>query len=240
MSLHQGKIKQMEKLPKGGVLKSADVVGCKNLSKPAGRGKCVERMAKRRPEGELAREKQGPRVESIKYQDVQQGVKREKMLKKSPVKEDVEDHQKNAPNQRQLVLHQSSGDGNLNNGIGELEKWKRAQAERDEREEYWRRLEQQRGANNRKRVERGSAEEARQAGARRTQGNSFNGAHQLNQQNAQRRARRIEDLKVQLAVVADLERSLAASGSIDAKSLEDIGRKKEYEMELRSLEDMQL
>ena len=55
-----------------------------------------------------------------------------------------------------------------------------------------------------------------------------------------RRVRRIEDLKVQLAVVADLERSLAANGSIDAKSLEDIGRKKEYEMELKSLEDMKL
>ena len=55
-----------------------------------------------------------------------------------------------------------------------------------------------------------------------------------------RRTRRIEDLKVQLAVVADLERSLAANGSIDAKSLEDIGRRKEYEMELKSLEDMKL
>ena len=47
-------------------------------------------------------------------------------------------------------------------------------------------------------------------------------------------------MKVQLAVVADLERSLAANGSIDAKSLEDIGRKKEYEMELKSLGDMKL
>merc|ERR1712192_241261 len=96
----------------------------------------------------------------------QQGVKREKMLKKSPVKEDVEG------NQRQLVLHQSSGDGKWNEGIVELEEWKKAQAER--RGGYWRRLEQQGLAdNNRKKVERGSAEEARQAGARRTQGNSF-------------------------------------------------------------------
>ena len=49
--------------------------------------------------------------------------------------------------------------------------------------------------------------------------------------------RRIEDLRVQLAVVADLERNLKANGSIDAKSLEDIGRKEEYEMELKSLEE---
>ena len=55
-----------------------------------------------------------------------------------------------------------------------------------------------------------------------------------------RRARRIEDLKVHLAVVADLERNLEANGSIDAKSLEDIGRKEEYEMELKSLEEMKL
>ena len=47
-------------------------------------------------------------------------------------------------------------------------------------------------------------------------------------------------MKVQLAVVADLERSLQANGSIDAKSLEDIGRKRAYEMELRSLEGMKL
>lgn len=47
-------------------------------------------------------------------------------------------------------------------------------------------------------------------------------------------------MKVHLAVVADLERNLEANGSIDAKSLEDIGRKEEYEMELRSLEDMKL
>ena len=85
------------------------------------------------------------------------------------------------------MLHQSSGDGKWNKGNAELEKWKRAQAERDEREEYWMRLEQQRGAaNNRKRVERGSAEEARQAGARRTQGKAFNPAHQFDQQNVQR------------------------------------------------------
>jgi len=239
MTLHERKTQQVEKL--GGVLKAADVAGCKNLSKPAGRGKRIERVKKRRPEGEGVREEQGPRVESIKYQDVQQGVKREKMLKKSPVKEGVEDHQRNSPSQQQLVLHQSSGDGKWNKGNAELEKWKRAQAERDEREEYWMRLEQQRGAaNNRKRVERGSAEEARQAGARRTQGKAFNPAHQFDQQNVQRRARRIEDLKVHLAVVADLERSLAANGSIDAKSLEDIGRRKEYEMELKSLEDMKL
>ena len=55
-----------------------------------------------------------------------------------------------------------------------------------------------------------------------------------------RRARRIEDLKIQLAVVADLERSLEVNGSIDAKSLEDIRRKGEYEVELKSLEDMKL
>ena len=55
-----------------------------------------------------------------------------------------------------------------------------------------------------------------------------------------RRARRIEDLKVQLAVVANLERSLTVIGSIDAKYLEDIGKKKEYEMELKSLEDMKV
>ena len=40
--------------------------------------------------------------------------------------------------------------------------------------------------------------------------------------------------------MADLERSLEANGSIDAKSLEDIGRKEEYEMELKSLEEMKL
>ena len=55
-----------------------------------------------------------------------------------------------------------------------------------------------------------------------------------------RRLRRIEDLKVHLAVVADLERSLEANGSIDVKSLEDIGRKEEYEIELKSLEEMKL
>ena len=55
-----------------------------------------------------------------------------------------------------------------------------------------------------------------------------------------RRLRRIEDLKVHLAVEPDLERSLEANGSIDAKSLEDIGRKEEYEMELKSLEEMKL
>ena len=51
-----------------------------------------------------------------------------------------------------------------------------------------RRLEQQVGAANGwgKRVERGSAEEARQAGARRTQGKAFNPAHQFDQQNVQR------------------------------------------------------
>ena len=185
MTLHERKTQQVEKL--GGVLKAADVAGCKNLSKPAGRGKRIERVKKRRPEGEGVREEQGPRVESIKYQDVQQGVKREKMLKKSPVKEGVEDHQRNSPSQQQLVLHQSSGDGKWNKGIEELEKWKRAQAERDEREEYWMRLEQQRGAaNNRKRLERGRAEEARQAGARRTQGKAFNPSHQFDQQNVQR------------------------------------------------------
>ena len=40
--------------------------------------------------------------------------------------------------------------------------------------------------------------------------------------------------------MADLERSLVANGSIDAKSLEDIGRKEEYDMELKSLEDIRL
>ena len=47
-------------------------------------------------------------------------------------------------------------------------------------------------------------------------------------------------MKVQLSVVADLERNLEANGSIDVKSLEDIGRKEEYEIELKSLEDMKL
>jgi len=232
-SLHQ-------RLPKGRVLEDADIVGCKNVSKPAGRGKPVERVKKRRPEGEGSKEEQGPRVESIKYQDVQQGVKREKMMKKSPVKEDVEYQQRDASNQRQLVLHKNSG-GDRKHEVNEEKKWKKAQSENDEREEYWRRLEQQIGAANSwgKRVQRGSAEEARQAGAR-TQGKAFNSPHHLNQQNYQRRARRIEDLKVHLAVVADLERNLEANGSIDAKSLEDIGRKEEYEMELRSLEDMKL
>merc|ERR1712055_307736 len=106
-------------------------------SKPAGRGKPVERVKKRRPEGEGSKEEQGPRVESIKYQDVQQGVKREKMMRKSPVKEDVEYDQRNTSNQRQLVLHQNSGgDGKYgrNEGSIEQEKWKKAEAEKDGRE----------------------------------------------------------------------------------------------------------
>ena len=174
------------RLPQGRVLEDAGTVGCKNPLKPAGRGKPVERVKKRRPEGEGPKEEQGPRVESIKYQDVQQGVKREKMMRKSPVKEDVEYQQRDASNQRQLVLHQNPGRGGKYES-NEEDKWKKAQAEKDEREEYWRRLEQQVGAANGwgKRVERGSAEEKRQAGAR-TGGKAFNSPHHLNQQNAQR------------------------------------------------------
>ena len=51
-----------------------------------------------------------------------------------------------------------------------------------------------------------------------------------------RTARRIEDLKVQLAVISDLEKNLASNGSIDAKSREEIGKKEEYIVELRRLE----
>ena len=185
--MHERGTQQVERLPKRGILEHAGMVGCKNTkSKPVGRGNPVERVKKRRPEGEGAREENGPRVESIKYQDVQQGVKREKMIRKSPVKEDVEYDQRNTSNQRQLVLHQNSGgDGKYacHEGSIEEEKRKKAEAEKDEREEYWRKLEQQVGAT--KRVERGSAEEARQAGAR-TRGTAFNSAHHLNQQNAQR------------------------------------------------------
>ena len=174
------------RLPQGRVLEDAGTVGCKNPWKPAGRGKPIERVKKRRPEGEGPKEEQGPRVESIKYQDVQQGVKREKMMRKSPVKEDVEYQQRDASNQRQLVLHQNPGRGGKYES-NEEDKWKKAQAEKDEREEYWRRLEQQVGAANGwgKRVERGSAEEGRQAGAR-IRGKAFNSPHHLNQQNAQR------------------------------------------------------
>ena len=185
--MHERGTRQVERLPKRGVLEHAGMVGCKNTkSKPVGRGNPLERVKKRRPEGEGAREENGPRVESIKYQDVQQGVKREKMIRKSPVKEDVEYDQRNTSNQRQLVLHQNSGgDGKYacHEGSIEQEKRKKAEAEKDEREEYWRKLEQQVGAT--KRVKRGSAEEARQAGAR-TQRTAFNSVHHLNQQNAQR------------------------------------------------------
>ena len=162
----------------------SDIVVCKNLSEPAGQGKPVERMKKRRPEGEGVKEGQGPRVESIKYQDVQQGVKREKMMRKSPVKENVEYQQRDAPNQRQLVLHTNSG-RDAKYESKEEEKWKRAEeAEKDEREEYWRRLEEQRQAS--KNVERaGSAEESRRAGAR-TTGKAFYSPHRFNQENAQR------------------------------------------------------
>ena len=148
--MHERRIQQVERLPKGGVLEDAGLVRCKNSSKPAGRGRgnLIERVKKRRPEGEGARDEQGPRVESIKYQDVQQGVKREKMMRKSPVKENVEYQQRDASNQRQLVLHKNSGrDAKCESN--EEEKWRRAEeAEKDEREEYWRRLEQQIGAAN--------------------------------------------------------------------------------------------
>ena len=188
---------QVQRMSKEGV---SEVVQCKDTTKLAGRGNFIERVNKRRPDGEMARGDQGPRVESIKYQDVQQGVKREKMVRKSPVKEEVEDHQ--APSERQLVLHQGSGDRKYEFN------------EKVEREEYWRKLEYQGGAaNNRgKKAERGSAEEARQAGARRRATASNAGRHltEKGQKNAQGLAqygqswqivRRIEDLKIQLAII---------------------------------------
>ena len=63
-------------------------------------------------------------------------------MRKSPVKENVEYQQRDAPNQRQLVLHTNSG-RDAKYESKEEEKWKRAEeAEKDEREEYWRRLEE--------------------------------------------------------------------------------------------------
>ena len=47
-------------------------------------------------------------------------------------------------------------------------------------------------------------------------------------------------MKVQLAVISDLEKNLASNGSIDAKSREEIGRKEEYIVELRRLENGKL
>ena len=105
-------------------------------------------------------------------------------MRKSPVKENVEYQQRDASNQRQLVLHTNSG-RDAKYESKEVEKLKRAEeAEKDEREEYWRRLEEQRQAS--KRVERaGSAEESRRAGAR-TTGKAFDSPHRFNQENAQR------------------------------------------------------
>ena len=40
-------------------------------------------------------------------------------------------------------------------------------------------------------------------------------------------------------IIGDLERSLADNGSIDAKSLEEIGKKAEYKVELKRLEEME-
>ena len=42
-----------------------------------------------------------------------------------------------------------------------------------------------------------------------------------------------------MAIIGDLERSLADNGSIDAKSLEEIGKKEEYKAELKRLEEME-
>ena len=55
-----------------------------------------------------------------------------------------------------------------------------------------------------------------------------------------RRMRRIADLKMQLHVVADCERILKEHGSINSKSLQDMGRKEEYENEPKRLEDMEI
>merc|ERR1719357_1576362 len=122
------------------------------------------------------------------------------------------------------------------------EKSKKAQNERSESDEYWRKLKQEEEAVGRKGggrvLERGSAEEARQAGAR--SGRHLHKTDLRHQLNAQRTARRIEDLKVQLAVISDLEKNPASNGSIDAKSREEIGRKEEYIVELRRLENGKL
>ena len=47
-------------------------------------------------------------------------------------------------------------------------------------------------------------------------------------------------MKVQLAVISDLEKNLASNGSIDAKSREEIGRNEEYIIERRRLENGKL
>lgn len=361
---------------------------CSDIPRPAGRGKCLKKTKKRRQECEEMSEEQAPRVESIKYQDVQQGVKREKMMRKSPMKEVLDGHQLVPPQPLQHQAAPTQGSGDVKNdsrilkqaksflrkvsenqdrhqeemckeeqqtqaastlhsethqrvlpreagrdervscpkaaggdkvrvermsaekevegpgyvgarekeGPGHVgarprfhksghhpdkrlllddqwqhlsnksnqqivpyyssdvvknersranpkqEKSKKAQNERSERDEYWRKLKQEEEAVGRRGggrlLKRGSAEEARQAGAR--SGRHLHKTDLRHQLNAQRTARRIEDLKVQLAVISDLEKNLASNGSIDAKSREEIGRKEEYIVELRRLENGKL
>ena len=85
---------------------------CSDIPRQAGRGKCLKKTKKRRQECEEMSEEQAPRVESIKYQDVQQGVKREKMMRKSPMKEMLDGHQLVPPQplQHQAAPAQGSGD----------------------------------------------------------------------------------------------------------------------------------
>jgi len=350
---------------------------CSDIPRQAGRGKCLKKTKKRRQECEEMSEEQAPRVESIKYQDVQQGVKREKMMRKSPMKEMLDGHQLVPPQplQHQAAPAQGSGDVKNDSRVKQAknflskvsenqdghqeenfkeqqtqaasilhpeihqrvflrearrdeihqrvscpkaadgdevrvermspekegpehvgarsrfhksghhpDKWlllddqwqhlshksnqqivpyyqssevaknersranprqeksKKAQNERSERDEYWRKLKQEEKAVGRRGgarlLERGSAEEARQAGAR--SGRHLHKTDLRHQLNAQRTARRIEDLKVQLAVISDLEKNLASNGSIDAKSREEIGKKEEYIVELRRLENGKL